>query len=355
MRIAIITGAGGLVGSACCKLLASQFDLIIGIDNNQRAKLFGNDGSVLESAAELSNNLHNFHLKQIDIREKSEINNIFQKYGDDIKLIVHAAAQPSHDWSAKDPYTDYTINAVGSINMLEAFRKHTPAAVFVHLSTNKVYGDRPNYLPLEEQDTRWELERNHQYFQGVNENMNVDNCVHSPFGASKLSADVTVQEYGKYFGLKTVIFRAGCITGSNHQAAVLHGFLAYLVRCIVEGKEYTIYGYKGKQVRDNIHAEDLSSAIWNVFEKPPTGGTVYNIGGSRFSNCSIIEAVEITRELISTNFNPIYSDINRVGDHIWWISDNSKFKSDYPNWSPKFDTKKIIEELATYYQRTLIK
>ncbi|MFA5276476.1 MAG: NAD-dependent epimerase/dehydratase family protein, partial [Candidatus Omnitrophota bacterium] len=264
-------------------------------------------------------------------------------YASDLVLIVHAAAQPSHDLSAKDPVVDFAVNAQGTLILLEALRNYSPDAVFIFTSTNKVYGDRPNSLPLLEFDTRYDLPENHKYHKGIDEAMSIDNCLHSVFGASKVAADVMTQEYGRYFGLKSVIFRAGCLTGPGHSGAELHGFLSYLVKCATTGRKYIIYGYKGKQLRDNIHSYDLVNAFYHFFKSPRQGGEVYNIGGGRFANISILEAIDLCQKLTGKKLGYEYIDKNRIGDHIWWISDLSKFKSDYPGWNYKYGIEEMIK------------
>ena len=281
---------------------------------------------------------------EVDIRDYERIEEIFQHYGSDISLIIHTAAQPSHDWAAKDPFSDFTVNANGTLNLLQATRQYCPDAVFIFTSTNKVYGDLPNSLPLKELDKRWEIDSKHEYYKGIPESMSIDQCKHSLFGASKVAADVLVQEYGRYFGIRTASFRGGCLTGPNHSGTELHGFLAYLVKCTAIGKPYTIYGYKGKQVRDNIHSSDLIAAFYEFYQNPRVA-EVYNIGGGRESNCSMLEAIEIAQELSGKKLDYSYTDDNRSGDHIWYISDLSKFKSHYPNWSLKYNIDQILSEI----------
>ena len=258
--------------------------------------------------------------------------------------MVHAAAQPSHDWAMQEPATDFTVNANGTLNLLEATRHHAPQAVFIFTSTNKVYGDTPNQLPLVEKETRWEIEPSHTYISGIREDMSIDQTLHSLFGASKVAADVLVQEYGRYFGLQTACFRCGCLTGPNHAGAQLHGFLAYLMKCAMTGTPYTVFGYKGKQVRDNIHSADLISAFYE-FYKQPRLGEVYNIGGGRPSNCSILEAIALCEEIVRQPMTWGYKDQNRTGDHIWWISDFSKFAGHYPDWQLAYDVSAILREI----------
>jgi CDP-paratose 2-epimerase len=266
-------------------------------------------------------------------------------------MIVHTAAQPSHDWAAKEPFTDFTVNANGTLNLLELCRNHCPDATFIFTSTNKVYGDTPNFLPLVEGEKRWEIDQEHRYFkEGIDEKMSIDHTKHSLFGASKVAADVLVQEYGRYFGMNTGIFRGGCLTGPNHAGTELHGFLSYLVKCAVQDKEYTIFGYKGKQVRDNIHSYDLVNMFWH-FHQNPKKGEVYNAGGSRHSNCSIIEAIDIIKQISGKQLKYSIANDNRIGDHIWWISDIQKFKSNYPDWNYKYDLNDIISQIISRFTK----
>lgn len=345
MDIAIITGSAGLVGSESVSFLASKFDKVIGIDNNLRQYFFGPDGNTDWNKIRLENEFSNYIHYSVDIRNRDELAPIFQEYNEDIKLIIHAAAQPSHDWAMKEPYTDFSVNANGTINMLEMNRLHCPESVFIFTSTNKVYGDNPNYLPLEELETRWEISEKHKYFhKGIDENLSIDHTKHSLFGASKVAADVLVQEYGRYFGMKTGVFRGGCLTGPNHSGAQLHGFLSYLMKCAITGNHYTIFGYKGKQVRDNIHSHDLVNMFWN-FYKNPKEGEVYNAGGGRHANCSMIEAIQLCEEISGNNMNYSYAESNRIGDHIWYISDVSKFKNHYPEWHWKYNLKDTLIQM----------
>ena len=264
-------------------------------------------------------------------------------------LVIHCAAQPSHDWAAREPLTDFEINAYGTLILLECFRKYSPKGVFIFTSTNKVYGDLPNELPLVEKETRFELDPSHQYYNGIDESMSIDQSKHSLFGASKASADLFVQEYGRYFGLNTACFRGGCLTGPAHSSAELHGFLAYLVKCIATGKKYSIYGYKGKQVRDNIHSYDLVNAFYHFYQNPRSG-EVYNMGGSRHSNISMVEAISAIEQILGKKGDIEYSDFNRIGDHIWYISDVSKFQRHYPDWNYRYDISLILKELCQVYQ-----
>jgi len=345
MNIAIITGSSGLIGSESVKFFADKFDLIVGIDNNQRAYFFGNDASTESTKMKLVNSIENYKHYDVDIRDLTLLEQIFQVYNQDISLIIHTAAQPSHDWAAKEPFTDFTVNANGTLNLLEMTRKHCPEAVFIFTSTNKVYGDTPNYLPLVELDNRWEIEDQHVYFEmGIDENMSIDNTKHSLFGASKVAADILVQEYGKYFGMKTGIFRGGCLTGPNHAGTQLHGFLSYLVKCAMTDSSYTIFGYNGKQVRDNIHSFDLVNMFWHYYQNPKAG-EVYNAGGGRHSNCSMLEAINEIENISGKKLDYSISDSNRIGDHIWWISDVSKFKSHYPNWDYKYNLTDILVQI----------
>jgi CDP-paratose 2-epimerase len=319
---------------------------IVGVDNNMRQYFFGAEASTQWNTQELQKDLKNYTHQAIDIRDEAAINNLFSTRKDAISLVVHTAAQPSHDWAAREPATDFTVNANGTLTMLEATRRFAPDATFIFTSTNKVYGDTPNFLPLVEKETRWELDEGHRFSEfGIDETMSIDDSKHSLFGASKVAADVLTQEYGRYFGLKTGTFRGGCLTGPAHSGAELHGFLAYLVKCALTGKPYTIYGYKGKQVRDNIHSYDLVTAFWEFFQKP-IPGAVYNKGGSRHSNCSMLEAIAYTEELTGKRLNYSLSEEARSGDHIWWISDVRKFQKDYPGWGYKYDLKLIVQEIV---------
>jgi len=344
MSVVLVTGSCGLIGSETSSFFAEKGFDIVGIDNNMRKSFFGADGSILWNKKRLEKQYKNYRHYFVDIRRENKINAIFKKYNKDIALIVHAAAQPSHDWAAKDPMVDFGVNATGTIVLLEALRKFCPQVVFIFTSTNKVYGDTPNRLPLVEKEKRFELPNDHKYYQGIDESMSIDNCLHSVFGASKVAADVMVQEYGKYFNLKTGIFRGGCLTGPAHSGAELHGFLSYLVKCAVTKRKYKIYGYKGKQVRDNIHSFDLVNAFYHFFQQPRYG-EVYNIGGSRFANISVLEAIEICEKLTGEKFDYEYINTNRIGDHIWWISDVSKFQSHYPEWKFKFGIEDTIKQI----------
>ena len=344
MSVVIVSGSCGLIGSETVSFFAQKGFETVGIDNNMRKNFFGVDGSTLWNKNRLMKLHKNYHHFSVDIRNQRQVNSIFKKYNKDVVLIVHAAAQPSHDWAAKDPALDFGVNAAGTLVMLEALRQFCPRAVFIFTSTNKVYGDTPNRLPLVEKEKRFEIASDHKYFKGIDESMSIDNCLHSVFGASKVAADIMVQEYGKYFHLRTGIFRAGCLAGPAHSAAELHGFLAYLVKCAVTKRKYKIYGYKGKQVRDNIHPFDLVNAFYHYFQNPRCG-EVYNLGGGRFANVSLLEAIQICEKLSGEKFDYEYIESARIGDHIWWISDVSKFKSHYPLWNYKYGIEETVKQI----------
>ena len=345
MKIILVTGSAGLIGSESVRFFCDRGYTVVGIDNNMRKVFFGEDASTDWNRDQL---LHDYGEKylhhEVDIRDQEAITNIFKTYNKDIDLIIHTAAQPSHDWAAREPYTDFTINANGTLVLLENTRQICPEATFIVCSTNKVYGDNPNYLPFVEQELRWEIEETHPYWRGIDETLSIDNCKHSLFGASKVAADILVQEYGCYFGMRTATFRAGCLTGPNHSGTELHGFLSYLMKCTFSGTHYTIYGYKGKQVRDNIHSYDLVNAFYQFYQAPRIG-EVYNIGGGRFSNCSILEAIQVCEKIADRKLNWGYVESNRIGDHIWWISDLRKFKTHYPEWNLTYGIRDILEEI----------
>jgi CDP-paratose 2-epimerase len=345
MSVAIITGSAGLVGSEAVAYFASLGMDVVGIDNGMRASFFGEEASTRWVRDRLCAEIANYRHHEVDIRNAEAISKIFAQYGTNVRLVIHTAAQPSHDWAASDPSTDFTVNANGTSVILEATRAFAKDAAFIFTSTNKVYGDRPNYLPLIELASRWELDPTHEYAaKGISETMPIDQTMHSLFGVSKVAADVLVQEYGRYFGMKTACFRGGCLTGPNHSGTQLHGFLAYLMKCAVTGDRYTIFGYKRKQVRDNIHSNDLIRAFHEFFKKPHSG-EVYNMGGGRYSNCSMMEAIALCEEITGKPFNFKYVDENRRGDHIWWISDLSKFQEHYPAWKPEFDVPRILRQI----------
>jgi CDP-paratose 2-epimerase len=346
MSVAVISGSAGLIGSEAAVFFAESRGLeIVGIDNDMRRKFFGDDASTAGNLARLQERLgKKYKHHSTDIRDQPAIKKIFQKYGRDVTLVVHTAAQPSHDWAALEPSTDFTVNANGTAVMLEESWKASPDAVFIFTSTNKVYGDTPNRLPLIELEKRWEIDPAHAYADGIREDMSIDSTLHSLFGASKVAADILVQEYGRYFGMRTACFRGGCLTGPNHAGTALHGFLAYLMKCAVIGQPYTVLGYRGKQVRDNIHSADLIAAF-DAFFMSPRSAEVYNVGGGRDSNCSMMEAIELCEEIVGRPMTATYSDINRVGDHIWWISSLERFKSHYPDWKIRRDVPMILREI----------
>ncbi|OGP49457.1 MAG: NAD-dependent epimerase [Deltaproteobacteria bacterium RBG_13_43_22] len=341
----LITGSAGLIGSEAVRFFGKKGFHVVGIDNNMRQYFFGYEASTSGEKGLLEKEFpDNYIHYNTDIRNYEHIKKIFNKYNFD--LIIHTAAQPSHDWAAREPITDFTINANGTLILLENYRKYCPNAVFIFTSTNKVYGDTPNLLPLIELEKRYEIDPTHKFAaRGIDESMSIDNSKHSLFGASKVAADLVVQEYGKYYGLKTGVFRGGCLTGPAHAGAELHGFLSYLAKCIIIGKEYTIFGYKGKQVRDNIHSYDLISAFEKFYHNPKCG-EVYNIGGSRHSNISILEAVDKIEEITGEKAVIRYESKNREGDHIWYISDVTKFKSHYPDWEYRYNSDMILKEIC---------
>jgi CDP-paratose 2-epimerase len=345
MSVAIITGSAGLVGSESVSYFSSLGMDVVGMDNGMRAEFFGQDASTQWVRDTLCRSIPTYRHHDLDIRDAEAVSRVFARYGREIALIIHAAAQPSHDWAAKAPTTDFTVNANGTSVLLEATRRFSPQAVFIFMSTNKVYGDTPNFLPLVELETRWEVDRSHAYAaRGVPETMSIDGTMHSLFGASKVAADVLVQEYGRYFGMHTACFRGGCLTGPNHSGTQLHGFLAYLMKCAATGTPYKVFGYKSKQVRDNIHSSDLIRAFHEFFKKPGSG-EVYNIGGGRHSNCSMREAMDLCEAITSRPVLFEYVKENRRGDHIWWISDCSRFQQQYADWNLQYDVPRILEEI----------
>jgi CDP-paratose 2-epimerase len=345
MKIAIITGSSGLIGGESVEFFHDKFDKIIGIDNNLRSYFFGSDGSTIWNKNRLEEKYPNFETRNIDIRNYADLESLFSEFGNDISMIVHTAAQPSHDWAAKEPLTDFGVNSTGTLNLLELTRQHCSNAVFIFTSTNKVYGDTPNFLPLIETETRYEIDESHPFFKfGIDETMSIDNSKHSVFGASKVAADIMVQEYGKYFGMKTAVFRGGCLTGPNHSGAQLHGFLAYLMKCAISNTHYTIFGYKGKQVRDNIHSYDLVNMFWHFYQNP-RNGEVYNAGGGRHANCSMLEAITLCEQISRNKMSYSYQETNRIGDHIWYVSDVRKFQSHYPDWTWKYDLEQTLSQM----------
>jgi CDP-paratose 2-epimerase len=344
MSIAIITGSAGLIGSEAVRFFGKLGMKVVGIDNDMRQFFFGPEASTEWNRKCLQSELPDYDHRDVDIRDYASIKQIFEEFGKNISLIIHTAAQPSHDWAASDPFSDFSVNANGTLNLLQATRDYCPEAVFIFTSTNKVYGDLPNALPLIEQETRWEIDPSHRYFPGIAEDMSIDQSKHSLFGASKVAADVLVQEYGRYFGMRTVCFRGGCLTGPNHSGTKLHGFLAYLMKCTVTGLPYQVFGYKGKQVRDNIHSADLIAAFYEFYQDPEVAA-VYNIGGGRESNCSMLEAITLCQEIADRELQYSYAEDNRIGDHIWYISDLSKFKQRYPDWSIQYNIRTILRDI----------
>jgi len=346
MNVAVITGSGGLIGSEAVRFFASKGFKVIGIDNDLRRTFFGPEASTGWNVERLKETIPGYVHIDGDIRDVPVIERVFTDYGADIRLVVHAAAQPSHDWAARAPFVDFSINANGTLNLLEMTRLYAPEAVFIFTSTNKVYGETPNTLPLIERETRWEIDPAHPFSaRGIDESMSIDQTKHSLLGASKLAADVLVQEYGRYFGMKTACFRGGCLTGPNHSGTELHGFLSYLVKCAVTGAPYTVFGYKGKQVRDNIHSYDLVNMFWHFYQNPRSG-EVYNAGGGRHSHCSMLEAFAMVKEITGKDVRRTYTETNRIGDHIWWVSDTAKFQRHYPEWQYTYDIRQIMEEIV---------
>lgn len=345
MSVCIITGSAGLIGSEAVRYFAAAGLQVVGIDNDLRQTFFGPEASTAWNRDRLITDLGGRYVHEsVDIRDRTSVERIFRRYGESISLVIHCASQPSHDWAARDPEMDFTVNANGTLVLLEATRQFSPKAVFIFTSTNKVYGDTPNRLPLLEEELRWEIDPAHEYAPGIPESMSIDHTLHSLFGASKVAADVLVQEYGRYFGMQTACFRGGCLTGPNHSGAQLHGFLAYLMRCAVTDTPYTVFGYKGKQVRDNIHSADLIRAF-DQFFRAPRVAEVYNIGGGRFSNCSMLEAIAMCESLTGRPMKWTYAESNRTGDHIWWISDLARFKRHFPEWKLEYDVPAILREM----------
>lgn len=342
-RTLLVTGSSGLVGSEVCAYFAAHGWVVHGVDCNLRAFFFGPDGDTRFNQRRLEEDLSGFVHHELDIRDRSGVLSLLETVAPD--AIVHTAAQPSHDRAAAIPFEDFDTNAVGTLNLLEAMRRHAPEAVFVHMSTNKVYGDAPNELPLVELDTRWEYARVEDQ-GGIDETCRIDRSKHSLFGASKVAADVMVQEYGRYFGLKSCCLRGGCLTGPNHAGVELHGFLSYLVKCNVVGRKYTVFGYKGKQVRDNIHALDIARFI-EAFIDEPRCGEVYNLGGGRANSCSILEAFALAETVSGTPMVYDYVEENREGDHICYISDLTKMQAHYPSWGITKSLDDIFEEIHT--------
>ncbi len=344
MPVAIITGAGGLIGSEAVEhFVAEGFD-VVGIENDMRAQFFGPESSTSHVTERLVAEHPEFRWENADIRDAGAIDRIFREYAGAIELVIHTAAQPSHDWAASEPQTDFGVNANGTLNLLEAARAHCAEAPFIFCSTNKVYGDTPNRLPLESLEKRLELPESHDYYEGIDTSMSIDTSTHSLFGVSKAAADLLVQEYGYYFEMPTVCFRGGCLTGPQHAGAKLHGFLAYLMKCTVTGTPYTVFGYEGKQVRDNIHSADLIAAF-AAFHARPRAAAVYNIGGGRFSNCSMLEAIDACERIAGRELSWEMGEEPRIGDHRWWISDLAPFQADYPDWTLRYGIEEILSEM----------
>lgn len=345
MSICLVSGAAGLVGSESVRFFAGKGFTVAGVDNDMRQYFFGAEASTEWNRRQLEQETKAYTHFSADIRDEAAMRRIFKSYGTAIRLVIHAAAQPSHDWAAKEPFVDFSVNANGTLILLEMTRQYCPDAVFLFMSTNKVYGDTPNRLPLVEGKTRWDVAADHPYAKfGIDESMSIDQTTHSLFGASKVAGDILVQEYGRYFNLKTAVFRGGCLTGPNHSGAQLHGFLAYLMKCAVKRTPYTVLGYKAKQVRDNLHSHDLVSAFWAVYNAPRVA-EVYNMGGGGYANCSMLEAIALCEEIAGTKMDWSYSDTHRTGDHIWYISDLRKFESHYPQWAVQYDLRATLSDL----------
>ena len=344
MKVIIITGSSGLIGSESVKFFIEKGFKVLGIDNNLRKYFFGKDGDTKWQLNNLKK-IKNYNHFNYDIRNYKKIENIFKKFGKKIEAVIHCAAQPSHDWASKEPITDFSINATGTINLLELTRIFAQNAKFIFMSTNKVYGDTPNKISLIENYSRYEPKDIRLKKKGISEKMSIDDTKHSIFGASKVAADIAVQEYGKYFNLNTVCFRGGCLTGPSHSGAELHGFLSYLVKCCLKGKLYKVYGFKGKQVRDNIHSSDIVNMIWE-FIKKPSKGEVYNVGGGKQNSCSILEAINLIEKITKKKMNYKILKQNRIGDHTWYITDLRKFKKKYHKWKIQYSLKKIISEIV---------
>jgi CDP-paratose 2-epimerase len=341
---ALVTGSGGLIGSECVRLLAREGWNVVGIDNNMRRQFFGEAGSTLAVVEELASTLPNYRHLSVDIRDRQRIRELFQQERPD--FVIHTAAQPSHDKAASIPYDDFDVNALGTMNLLVAARDYCRDSPFCFTSTNKVYGDRPNYLDLKELDKRFDYADGRD---GIDETMSIDNCLHSLFGASKVAADVMCQEFGRYFQMPVGIFRGGCLTGPQHAGVELHGYLSYIVDCAITGREYTVYGYKGKQVRDQIHSHDVAQ-LFLSFYRNPFAGEVFNLGGGRRNSMSILETVDLLAEF-GYRLKFRYSEQNRIGDHICYVSDLTKTYTHFPDWQITYDLRKIVSELIEYRLR----
>lgn len=340
----IVTGSGGLIGSESVKHFVELGYDVIGLENDMRSRFFGPEASTSPTTQRLVDTLPSFQSLEIDIRDADAVTKVVREHAADLEILIHTAAQPSHDWAASDAQMDFTVNANGTLNLLEAIRHEQPDATFIHMSTNKVYGDRPNFLPLYDAGTRLELPEDHEYYGGIDTNMSIDHCMHSIFGASKVAADIMVQEYGRYFDIPTVCFRGGCLTGPAHAGAKLHGFLSYLMKCTVTGEPYTIFGYDGKQVRDNIHSADVVRAM-ELYHRSPKAGAVYNLGGGRDSNVSMLEAIDLCQQIAGRDLDYTLSDQARAGDHRWYISDLSEFKADYPDFEITYGIRDVLQEI----------
>jgi CDP-paratose 2-epimerase len=348
-RKVLVTGSNGLIGSEVCLYFADRGFAVHGIDNNQRAVFFGPQGDTRWNQRRLEENIPNFYHHDIDIRDRNAIDGMVKVVRPNV--IVHGAAQPSHDLAASIPFDDFETNAVGTLNLLEATRRHCRESPFIFMSTNKVYGDAPNSIPLKELPNRWEYS-DPAFQQGIPEEFTIDHSKHSLFGASKAAADLMVQEYGRYFGMATCCLRGGCLTGPQHSGVELHGFLSYLVKCNIEGRNYKVYGYKGKQVRDNIHSEDVAAFMYQFYLNPKSA-EVYNLGGGKENSCSIFEAFELTKGITGVSQRYTYVEQNRIGDHICYYSDLRKMKSHYPTWSITKSLPQIIEEISQAWKKRL--
>lgn len=346
-KIIIVTGSSGLIGSEVCTYFANIGYVVYGVDNNMRANFFGAMGDTRWSQKRLEETLPCFHHNEIDIRNREKISKFIKKTHP--AIIVHTAAQPSHDRAASIPFDDFDTNAVGTLNLLEAARQYCPEAPFIHMSTNKVYGDGPNRIPLKELESRWDYSAP-EFAGGISERFPIDHCTHSLFGASKVAADIMVQEYGRYFNMPTCCLRGGCLTGPNHSGVELHGFLSYLVKCNIEEKEYKIFGYKGKQVRDNIHSYDVARFI-HAFADNPRTGEVYNLGGGKANSCSILEAFQMVEDITGKKQVATYSETNRIGDHICYYSDLGKMRLHYPSWNISFTLEQIVADIVDGWKR----
>jgi len=352
-KYVIVTGSCGLIGVESCLFFDKKGYDILGIDNDMRSYFFGDGASTRKNLKHLMGTIKNYKQYDFDIRDMVSMERVFEQYGSNIECVIHTAAQPSHDWAVKEPITDFTINALGTLNLLELTRKHCKDATFIFTSTNKVYGDRPNAIyncdfEIKELDTRYEAyDKKTGELYSVDEDMSIDGCKHSVFGASKVAADVMVQEYGRYHDMNTVCFRGGCLTGSKHSGAELHGFLSYLIKCMKNDKPYTVFGYKGKQVRDNIDSWDMVNAFWH-YHQNPIPASVYNMGGGRENSVSMMEVIDIINEEMGSDWNNYtISDENRIGDHIWYISNLDKFKKDYPDWNITKNIREIVREMIS--------